>query len=212
MGTSYQPQHDRAETFLPSSGSLRRQICPSGARQRARTIYAPAALERADALRIFQAKSRQNLAAHGVPRLEHGQKRSDCSLDRRSASSSVITSARSSNAPSVGRRIIRLISNEKNSNVSACMSAPPLSSGKGVESIHINSMHNTSAANFAESSATSARGCDGRVHYPVPVNGTGQSASPFWLPLPATEAARLLGKGGKEVSFPSLPFLGDQCV
>ena len=37
---------------------------------------------------------------------------------------------------------------------------------------------------------------DGRMHYPVPVNGTGQSASPFWLPLPATEAARLLGKGG----------------
>ena len=34
------------------------------------------------------------------------------------------------------------------------------------------------------------------MHYSVPVNGTGQSASPFWLPLPATEAARLLGKGG----------------
>ena len=39
------------------------------------------------------------------------------------------------------------------------------------------------------------------MHYPVPVNGTGQSASPFRLPLPATEAARLLGKGGEEVSF-----------
>ena len=40
------------------------------------------------------------------------------------------------------------------------------------------------------------------MHYPVPVNGTGQSASPFWLPLPATEAARLLGKGGGK-RFPS---------
>ena len=64
-----------------------------------------------------------------------------------------------------------------------------------------------SKANFAESSATSARGCDGRVHYPVPVNGTGQSASPFWLPLPATEAARLLGKGGERgfLSFSAFP-------
>ena len=47
------------------------------------------------------------------------------------------------------------------------------------------------------------------MHYLVPVNGTGQSASPFWLPLPATEAARLLGKGGERgfLSFSAFPLL-----
>ena len=52
------------------------------------------------------------------------------------------------------------------------------------------------AGPFTPPSRRSRAAADGRVHYPVPVNGTGQSASPFWLPLPATEAARLLGKGG----------------